>query len=93
LREVLRPFLAPWALALPASLVLWKSWDLLPSQGLLAASAWVFVAGSGAFVLCIYATRFTQPDAHAELSPYVAGATRRASRTLRALLRLGAVDR
>ena len=93
LREVLRPFLAPWALALPASLALWKSWDMLPSQGLLAASVWVFVAGSGAFVLCIYATRFTQPDAHAELSPYVMGATRRASRTLRALLRLGVVDR
>lgn len=68
---VLRAFFMPWATSLPIAAAIWFSWWLLPAPGLIAAGAWLLIAGPIGMLLAVLSTRVTQPAVAREFAPFM----------------------
>lgn len=82
LRAAIGVMLAPWMTAAPIACAAWGAWKLLSGMGTAGMVVSLLVVGPSALAISIWAIRFSQPAAWADLSPMASKLRGKAIRTL-----------
>lgn len=70
-RTALAVFVAPWSTSVPIAAAAWGGWLLLKPMGTAGMVIALAAVGPAAFILSVWATRFSQPATWSELQPMI----------------------